>query len=54
MHIKYKQKLQKKCGKTILSFFKNICSFGFFRDVRFAHIVDFYYLFEVEALQAPG
>lgn len=54
MHIKYKQNPQKKDGKTILSFFKNKRSFGFFRNVRFADTVDFYYLFEVEALQAAG
>lgn len=54
VHIKSKQDPQKKDGETILSFFKNKRSFGFFPNERFADTVDFYYLFEVEALRAAG
>lgn len=54
MHIKYKHEPQENGGETILSFFKDKRSFGFFRNVRFADTVDFYYLFEVEALGAAG
>lgn len=41
MRIKYKRDPREKDGETILSFFKNKRSFGFFRNVRFADTVDF-------------